>query len=49
MPRKHISHDDFNSILKSFNDQGENIVNNSDFIDANVNSRNNNLSKTERQ
>ena len=45
IPRKHICHDDFNSILTNFNGQGENIVNNSDFIDTNVNSPNNNLNK----
>ena len=26
-PRKHLCHNDFNSILTNFNDQGENIVN----------------------
>ena len=44
--RKHICHDDFNSILKNCNCQGENIVNNSDFMDANVGSSNNNSNKT---
>ena len=44
--RKHISHDDFNSILTNFNGQGENIVNNSDFIDTSVSSPYNNLNKT---
>ena len=46
IPRKHIFHYDFNSILIYCNGQGENIVNNSDFIDTNVNSPNNNLNKT---
>ena len=46
IPRKHICHDDFNKVLTNFNGQGENIVNNSDFIDTNVNSPNNNLNKT---
>ena len=46
IPRKHICHDDFNSILTKFNGQGENIVNYSDFIDTNLNSPNNNLNKT---
>ena len=27
IPRKHLCHNDFNSILTNFNDQGENIVN----------------------
>ena len=43
IPRKHICHDDFSNILTNLNGQGENIVNNSDFIDTNVNSPNNNL------
>ena len=43
IPRKHICHDDFNSILTNFNGQGENTVNNSHFIDTNANSLNNNL------
>ena len=46
IPRKYICHDDFNSILTNFNGQGENIVNNSNFIDTNVSSPNNNLNKT---
>ena len=46
IPRKHICHDDFNSILTNFNGQGENNLNNNDFIDTNVNSPNNNLNKT---
>ena len=46
IPRKHICHGDFNSILTNFNGQGENIVNNSDFIDTKVNSPNNNSNKT---
>ena len=46
IPRKHICHDDFNSILTNFNGQGENMVNNSDFKDTNVSSPNNNLNKT---
>ena len=37
-PREHICHDDFKSILTNFNGQGENIVNNSDFIDTSVSS-----------
>ena len=36
IPRNNTYHDNFNSILINFNDEGENIVNNSDFIDANV-------------
>ena len=40
--RKYICHDNFYSILTNFNGQGENIVNNSNFIDTNVNSANNN-------
>ena len=36
IPRKHICHDDFDSILKFCNRQGENIVNNNDFMDANI-------------
>ena len=46
IPRNNICHDDFNSILKNINDQRENIVTNSDFIDTNVSSHNNNLNKT---
>ena len=46
IPRKYICHGDFNSILTNFNGQGENIVNNSDFIDTKVNSPNNNSNKT---
>ena len=46
IPRKRICHDDFNSILTNFNGQGENNLNNNDFIDTNVNSPNNNLNKT---
>ena len=37
-PREHTCHDDFKSILTNFNGQGENIVNNSDFIDTSVSS-----------
>ena len=37
IPRKHICHDDFNSILINFNGQTEHIINNSDFIDMNIN------------
>ena len=48
IPRKYICHDDFNIILTNFNGQGENIVNNSRFIDTNVNSPKNNLNKTHR-
>ena len=36
IPGKHICHDNFNSILTNFNDQGENIITNTDFIDTNV-------------
>ena len=46
IPRKHISHGNFNSISTNFNGQGENNVNNSDFIETNVNSSDNNLNKT---
>ena len=46
IPRKHIFHDNFSNILTNFNGQGENIVNNSDIIDTNVNSPNNNFKKT---
>ena len=46
IPRKHICHYGFNSLLTSFNGQGENIVNSSDFIDTNVSSPKNNLKKT---
>ena len=46
IPRKHICHYGFNSRLTSFNGQGENIVNSSDFIDTNVSSPKNNLKKT---
>ena len=46
IPRNNICHDHFNSIFTNFNDQGENIVNNSDFIDTNVSSPKNNLNKT---
>ena len=46
MTRKHICHNNFYSVLTNFNNRGENIVNNSDFIDTNVNSPNNNLNKT---
>ena len=46
IPRKHICHDDFNSIVSNFKSQGENIVNNSVLIDTNVSSPNNNLNKT---
>ena len=46
IPRKHNCHDDFKSILTNFKDQSESIVNNSDFIDTNVDSPNNNLDKT---
>ena len=45
IPRKQICHDNFNSILTNFNGQGENNVNNSDFIETNVNSPDNNLNK----
>ena len=34
IPRKYIYHGDFSSTLTNFNSQGENIVNNSDFIDT---------------
>ena len=34
IPRKYIYHSDFSSTLTNFNSQGENIVNNSDFIDT---------------
>ena len=46
IPGKHICHDNFNSILTNFNDQGENIITNTDFIDTNVSSPNHNLNKT---
>ena len=45
IPRKYIYHGDFDSTLTNFNGQGENIVNNSDFIDTNVSSPKNNLNK----
>ena len=46
IPRNNIFHDDFNSILTNVNGQGENNVNNSDFIVTNITSPNNNLNKT---
>ena len=45
IPRKYIYHGDFNSTFTNFNGQGENIVNNSDFIDTNATSPKNNLNK----
>ena len=45
IPRKYIYHGDFDSTLTNFNGQGENIVNNSDFMDTNVSSPKNNLNK----
>ena len=46
IPKKLVCHDDFNSILTNFNDQSENVVNNSCLIDTNLNSSKNNLNKT---
>ena len=46
IPRKHICHYGFNSLLTNFNGQGENIVNSSDFIDTNISPPKNNLKKT---
>ena len=43
IPRKNICHAYFSSILTNFNSKGENIANNSDFVDTNVSSLNNNL------
>ena len=44
IPRKNICHDDFNSILASFNSQCVNIVDNN-FKGTNINSATNNLNK----
>ena len=43
IPRKYIYRSDVYSTFANFNGQGENIVKNSDFIDANVTSPKNNL------
>ena len=44
IPKKNICHDDFNSILASFNSQCVNIVDNN-FKGTNINSATNNLNK----